>query len=313
MLELCYLVLFRAVYALPSGIPSATVSLEHSVIASRPTPAPKWHPDLAKRDLPLNICGWMDGNLKDPFSCVDPSATCLWDNEQKIVGCGTSKQLDFVTSCFEYASASNCDDNCRANPSNSVCPSSMPYCSTVMFPDSFSIIPCGTVHNQRTAQLTFGGQSTTVALPRSVVNGVLAFGATIPASMTSTTSSASASPTAWPAEDSGVNVGSIIAGSIGGGVLLLGMPFGIKMYLRRRKWKKAQRPRRLQEREMRRQWAETSNPPEGLSIPPEPTGGESTGAGHNFLFSQDWHGRSKTPGTESTNKESTNNEVQGSQ
>jgi hypothetical protein len=116
--------------------------------------------------------------------------------------------------------------------------------------------------------------------------------------MTSTTSIASPSSTGWPKEDPGINTGSIIAAAIGGGVLVLGMPFGIKMYLRRRKWAKAQRPRRLQEREMRRQWAETSNPSEGQGIPPEPTGG-----GHNFLFSQDWHGRSKTPGTGNTNDE----------
>jgi hypothetical protein len=42
-----------------------------------------------------------------------------------------------------------------------------------------------------------------------------------------------------------VNTGSIIAAAVGGAVLLAGLPFCIKMYLRRRKWKKAQRPRRL--------------------------------------------------------------------
>jgi hypothetical protein len=175
----------------------------------------------------------------------------------------------------------------------------MPYCSTVLFPDSFSMMPCGTVQDKRNAQLTFNGQTTTVNLPRSLVNGVIAFGTTIPASMRSTSSSASPTSTKWPDEDGGkVNTGSIIAAAVGGGVLLLGLPFGVKMYLRKRKWRKAQRPRRLQEREMRRQWAETSNFYARQDIPPEPTDG-----GHNFLFSQDWHGQSKTAGSGSPNYE----------
>jgi hypothetical protein len=147
------------------------------------------------------------------------------------------------------------------------------------------MIPCGTAKGGTMAELTTAGQTATADLPRFVVNGAVV--ATLPVSMTSTSSSTSASPTNIDPDGGKVNTGSIVAASIGGGVLLLGLPFGIKMYLRKRKWKKAQRPRRLQEREMRRQWAETGNPysSQTVPIPAEPAEG-----GNNFLFSQDWPG-----------------------
>lgn len=144
------------------------------------------------------------------------------------------------------------------------------------------MMPCGIAKATKSVELTFRGQSITVNLPRSLVNGVMVVGATSPASMTSTSSSASATSTS---NNNGkkVDTGSIVAAAVGAGVLLLGLPFGIKVFIQKRRWKRMQRPRRLQEREMRRQWAEGGNPYIRQDIPVEPTGG-----GNNFLFSQDW-------------------------
>lgn len=90
----------------------------------------------------------------------------------------------------------------------------------------------------------------------------------------------------------GVNTASIIAAAIGGAVLLCGLPFGIKMYLRKRRWKKAQRPRRLQEREMRNAWAGPETAPRDIYIRQEIP--RATTGTNNFLFSQDWPGKAKT-------------------
>lgn len=147
------------------------------------------------------------------------------------------------------------------------------------------MIPCGTASGGTSAELTTDGQTATIDLPRFLINGDIV--TALPASLTSTTSSPSPSSTYTDPDGGRVNAGSIVAASIGGGVLLLGLPFGIKMFLRKRKWKKAQRPRRLQEREMRRQWEETGNPYVGDEVPIPP---EGEGGGGNFLFSQDWPG-----------------------
>jgi hypothetical protein len=137
------------------------------------------------------------------------------------------------------------------------------------------MLPCGKIPNhQLNVAITFNGEKTPANLPRYFM-----------------IATSSASPTATPKNDGReVDTSSIIAAAIGGAVLLAGLPFGIKMYMHRRKWRKAQRPRRLQEREMRRQWAEPTNPyvMETETIP-MPTAG-----GGNFLFSQDWHGKLNT-------------------
>ena len=71
--------------------------------------------------------------------------------------------------------------------------------------------------------------------------------------------------------------GSIIAACVGGGVLLLGLPFGIKMLMRKRNWRvkaeKAPRTRNLRHPFVREQ------------LPPGP----------NFLFSQEWHAAPTPP------------------
>jgi len=133
------------------------------------------------------------------------------------------------------------------------------------------MFPCGkTPNHQINVAVTYNGEKTPVELPRYF------------------TPASSASPTATAVrKKEKVNTGSIIAAAVGGAVLVTGLPFGVKMYLRRRKWRKMQRPRQLQEREMRRQWEEPANPYLSQELPVAPMTAES-----NFLFSQDWHGTS---------------------
>lgn len=133
------------------------------------------------------------------------------------------------------------------------------------------MFPCGkTANRPLNVAVTFDGEHTPVGLPRYF------------------TSTSAAAPTATAVhKKETVSTGSIIAAAVGGAVLLVGLPFGVKMYLRRRKWRKMQRPRQLQEREMRRQWQEATNPYMAQELPVPPPS-----AGHNFLFSQDWHGKS---------------------
>jgi len=280
LLQLC------VVYALPSLVAQSTSFADSKIVASTPTPPPRARPDLLRRDgldigaisltVDDNVCGWVNGNMHTAFSCIQKHATCFWDTDMKMVGCGNTDVMPFVTSCYDYASASNCDSSCAANPSNFICSSTEPYCNTVNFPDSYSMLPCGkTPNHQLTVAITYNDEKTPVAgLPRYF-----------------TVATSSASPTAIAKSDGQkVSTGQIIAAAIGGAVLLIGLPFGVKMYMRKRKWRKTQRPRRLQEREMRREWAEPTNPYMNEVIPiPSPTAG-----GSNFLFSQDWHGKSAT-------------------
>jgi len=322
MLELCFLLQLCVVSALPEFIARATSTSQVDVVVAVPTPPPSFHHGLLRRDdsLPLNVCGWLVGGKPDAkYTCVGDDLTCLWDNEKKTVGCGNAQSMPSGTTCYDYSSRTMCDENCRLNRDNIICSESAPLCTTVAFPNNFSmLLQCNTSQSaspsaELTVVLTPNGLNTPVVqLPRSIVNGVLAFATQFPSDYTSTSlaavsaASASASARAKAQEEGGkVNSGSIIAAAVGGAVLLAGLPFGIKMFLRKRKWSKAQRPRRLQEREMRRQWAEPSNPYSSAEIPtpPPPT------AGQNFLFSQDWHGKSKSAKPGATG--ATNHELQG--
>jgi len=290
MLELSFLLQLCVVYAFPSLVAQSTSFADRETVASTPTAPPQFRHDLRRRDgldigaisltVDDNMCGWVDGNMHTAFSCIQNHATCFWDKGQRIVGCGSSDLMPFVTSCYDYTAARNCDSKCAANPSNVICSSMAPYCNTVNFPDSYSMLPCGqTPNHQLNVAITFNGEKTPANLPRYF-----------------TIATSRAPPTATPDNDGRkVDNGSIIAAAIGGAVLLAGLPFGIKMYMRRRQWRKAQRPRRLQEREMRRQWAEPTNPyvmeTETIPMPAD--------VGSNFLFSQDWHGKPKSsPNTE---------------
>jgi len=293
MLELCFLLQLCAVYALPEYIARVTSSSSATVVAALPTPPPAFHNDLVKRaPLSSSVCGWVNGVLDDDYHCVPAGATCLWDIERKTVGCGNAESMPSVTSCYEYASRSNCDEKCKSNSQNFVCSASAPYCNTIAFPSNFSmILSCAdTTAQPLTVAITYTNMKTAVNLPRSLVNGQVAFATQTPPVLKDGTK---------------IDSGSIIAASIGAAVLLCGLPFGIKMFIRKRRWSKAQRPRRLQEREMRRQWAEPSNPYSRAAIPTPPPA-----AGQNFLFSQDWHGRSKSGGPPGTGTPPANYELQ---
>lgn len=70
--------------------------------------------------------------------------------------------------------------------------------------------------------------------------------------------------------------GSIIAACVGGGVLLLGLPFGIKMLIRKLNWRMAEKAPKT--RNLRHPFVQKQLPP-----------------GPNFLFSQEWHGTPAAP------------------
>jgi len=70
--------------------------------------------------------------------------------------------------------------------------------------------------------------------------------------------------------------GSIIAACVGGGVLLLGLPFGIKMIIRKLRWRQAEKAPKI--RSLRHPFVREQLPP-----------------GPNFLFSQEWHGPPEPP------------------
>lgn len=141
------------------------------------------------------------------------------------------------------------------------------------------MLPCASVPSPLTVDITLSGLDGTITdLPRFY-------------------SSISNSTTTTKTKHEGVNTGSIIAAAVGGSVLLAGLPFGIKMFLRRRKWKRATRPRRLQEREMRRAWAGPETAPRDIYIRQEIP--RATTGTNNFLFSQDWPGRANDRRSES--------------
>jgi len=268
-------------------------------IPPKPTPPPKVREGLRRRENALlgkgaaidvddNVCGWINADPDNAFSCIEPHATCLWDTEKKVVGCGTGRQMPFVTSCIEYASADSCDAACKANPSNVICGKSSPFCQTVHFPSSYSMLPCGSTGTPLIVNFTVVGlEGTITELPRFAT-----------ASPTDVPPDGTAGIAGDPTSHEGVNTGSIIAAAIGGAVLLAGLPFGIKMLLQKRKWSKAQRPRRQQEREMRRAWAGPEERQRDIYVRQEiPRAGAGT---TNFLFSQDWPGKAKLPASGAT-------------
>jgi hypothetical protein len=143
------------------------------------------------------------------------------------------------------------------------------------------MISCGTVKEQSiTVALTYAGATTPISLPRNLgTDGKITIETQTPpstsmaVSMTCSTSTSSPTLVCEPvATDNNNNMASIIAAAIGGGVLLLGLPFGIKMILRKWKWRQAEKPPKQRTYPFGRQQA----------IPVE---------GPNFLFSQEWHGR----------------------
>ena len=136
-------------------------------------------------------------------------------------------------------------------------PSEAPYCNTASFPNSYSMFPCGTTKTKEFSVVLSGtGLPTSVSLPQFLKNdGTVAYEA--------------------EATDFSQR-GSIIAACVGGGVLLLGLPFGIKMVIRKLNWRKAEKAPKI--RNLKHPFVREQLPP-----------------GPNFLFSQEWHGTPAPP------------------
>jgi len=134
------------------------------------------------------------------------------------------------------------------------------------------MFPCGTTRSQPfSVSLTYTSAPTPIFLPRLAgTDGKITIQTQIPVAMTCTSSDSSPTLICKPTDLN--NNASIIAAAIGGGVLLLGLPFGIKMMIRKWKWRQAETAPKQRTYPFARQQA----------IPVE---------GPNFLFSQEWHGR----------------------
>jgi len=243
--------------------------------------------ELFKRDtttgLSNNVCGWVTGDQDSAFTCNAPSQTCLWNPSQSYVGCGYSTDTPFVTSCFDYSAASDCVGPCASNTQNTICPSANPYCRTILFPSSYTMLPCGTESSRTTTvEVTYSSFITPIPLPRTLFpNGTLVYATQVSPIPTNTA----------PPDGPSSPLASIIPAALGGAVLLAGLPFGIKALYRKRQWRRAMRADRLpDEREamdMRSQDLSSLyvDPVPPVYLPPERNRG--------FMFSQDWYGRSR--------------------
>jgi len=195
----------------------------------------------------------------------------------KMVGCGNSDSFPSATACVDYTASSSG----TANPNVQTCSASKPYCNTAQFPDSYTMFPCGTQKiAQVTVSLTYSGATTPIPLPRNLgADGKVTVLTQSPSSTVSMTcTSLASSPTLIcnPVINNTNNRPSLIAAGIGCGVLLLGLPFGIKMVLRKWRWRQAEKPPRQRTYPFARQ----------QELPVE---------GPNFLFSQEWHGKQYSP------------------
>lgn len=166
-------------------------------------------------------------------------------------------------------------------------PSAIPYCRTVLFPSSYTMLPCGTASSlTTTVALTYSAFSTPILLPRSLLaNGTIAY---------ATQAVPSSAPSITPPPSAPISpLASIIPAVLGGAVLLAGLPFGIKVLIRKRQWARAMRADRLpNEREamdMRTQDLSSLY----VDQPPAAYLGNDRRGGGGFMFSQDWYGRSK--------------------
>lgn len=147
---------------------------------------------------------------------------------------------------------------------------------------------CDTAKDQQaTIALTYADFPSPIPLPRNIgTDGSITILTQLPSStqpvstlhttsgttqMMCTTLPSSQKLVCTPVEE-GNNNASIIAACIGGGVLLLGLPFGIKMIWRKWSWRQEERAPKQRTNPFGRQQA----------IPVE---------GPNFLFSQEWHGQ----------------------
>jgi len=239
---------------LPGIAPTATPFPESTIVSQAPSPTSPPHHELIKRNISPNICGWIDGKLDEPFVCSDEAATCLWNSKRSLVGCMTSVGTDLPPlskSCIDFTAQSS-DMTASISSDVQVCPSTAPYCNTVTFPNSYMMYPCGATKTSAISiALAGSGLPTPVSLPQYLnKSGKVYY-------------EAYATDTSWQ--------GSIIAACVGGGVLLLGLPFGIKMVIRKRNWRKAEKAPKI--RNLKHPFVQKQLPP-----------------GPNFLFSQEWHG-----------------------
>ncbi|KAG9244221.1 hypothetical protein BJ878DRAFT_507246 [Calycina marina] len=247
----------RLVLALPGG-PTQTFSSSTSVLQQsslQTTPAPQVNPINA--NVSLNICGWVDGDINEPLKCSDVEATCLWNSKHNIVGCmtGSSKSLPaFSTECQDYAATITSP----AASNVQLCPSSAPYCNTGSFPASYSMFPCQMTKASKAIKVVLSGTAlpTPESLPLYLGSDGRVFHEPVATDFS--------------------QKGSIIAACVGGGVLLLGLPFGIKMALRKLHWQMAEKAPKT--RSLRHPFVQKQLPP-----------------GPNFLFSQEWHGTPAAP------------------
>lgn len=136
-------------------------------------------------------------------------------------------------------------------------PATAPYCNTANFPASYSMFPCGTAKiKEYSVSLSGKNLPTPISLPQYLGKDGQMFHEPVATDFSQR--------------------GSIIAACVGGGVLLLGLPFGIKMCMRKLRWRQAEKAPKI--RSLRHPFVREQLPP-----------------GPNFLFSQEWNGGPAPP------------------
>ncbi|KAJ9132250.1 hypothetical protein NKR23_g11328 [Pleurostoma richardsiae] len=202
---------------------------------------------------PDNTCGYVSGRPGAPYTCNDPSATCVFllpaGGSIGAVGCCDTADCGVRLACLDYveiSSASLCDDGCMVDTYTVKCTESTEqYCNTISFSGGVTDYFCNSlsISTAQPALTTYSGEtdgrsftlftdsaSTSSAPPiSSDVTTPTPTTTTITQSSSTAVSTSSTGPTPAPTP-----VGAIVGGVVGGVAVIALLILGIFFLMRRR-------------------------------------------------------------------------------
>ncbi|KAA8907979.1 hypothetical protein FN846DRAFT_946216 [Sphaerosporella brunnea] len=220
--------------------PLPTEAPYHPIFGAQTSPA---HPkNLFQRDLSNQLCGYVNGDRFNPFTCIGTLLTCQQVNSHNIGCCyvppgSTSLACIYQTACVASAEFNTtCNSACVQNSQIAKCTeSTAPYCGVYTDGSGLSIFGCNYVKTTASLELAMP----TVTLPT--------------ASSTTSSSATTTSPTSPPSSSApagnggGAPIGAIVGGAIGGLVVIVAGALGLFYVLRRgRRNQPPQQPQQMQ-------------------------------------------------------------------
>lgn len=184
---------------------------------------------LRRQDTRGYVCGYIDSDLANTWTCFISSQTCVFANNGGVNCCdlrtdtrGSSSYIscEFYTSCLNGQDLSSCPGHCLTDQYVRTCSNTnTPYCITYSWPAiGYSYLSCGTVPYSSNVYRSYSGSPIGQgSLPPLVTYNIPASTTTSSTSTTISSVTGSSAPSGTsPATGANTPVSVIVGGVLGG-------------------------------------------------------------------------------------------------